>query len=53
ERQSIDFKKIDVHVHRLKGDELRILHYTSIGAKRVKNDRIPFRRLREIRNIEG
>ncbi|KAF9681642.1 hypothetical protein SADUNF_Sadunf05G0023200 [Salix dunnii] len=47
EQQSIDYRKIDAHVHQLKGSS------SSIGAQRVQKVCIAFRNYCEERNIEG
>ncbi|CAA2991516.1 histidine-containing phosphotransfer protein 1-like [Olea europaea var. sylvestris] len=44
---NVDFKKIDAHVHQLKGSS------SSIGAQRVKNSCISFRNSCEGQNTEG
>ncbi|KAK9084071.1 hypothetical protein Scep_030542 [Stephania cephalantha] len=44
---SIDFQKVDAHVHQLKGSS------SSIGAGRVKDVCIHFRNFCEEQNIEG
>ncbi|KAJ8766258.1 hypothetical protein K2173_022317 [Erythroxylum novogranatense] len=44
---NVDFKKVDAHVHQLKGSS------SSIGAQRVKNSCIRFRMFCEERNIDG
>lgn len=46
-QQDVDFKKIDTHVHQLKGSS------SSIGAKRVQNACIVFRNFCDEKNIEG
>nr|GLL43758.1 histidine-containing phosphotransfer protein 1 [Ipomoea trifida] len=43
----VDFKKVDAHVHQLKGSS------SSIGAQRVKNVCVAFRNFCEEHNIEG
>ncbi|KAH8507401.1 hypothetical protein Peur_049434 [Populus x canadensis] len=47
EQQSIDYRKIDAHVHQLKGSS------SSIGVQRVQKVCIAFRNYCEERNIEG
>ncbi|CAK7340818.1 unnamed protein product [Dovyalis caffra] len=47
EQQSVDYRKIDAHVHQLKGSS------SSIGAQRVQKVCIAFRNCCEDRNIEG
>ncbi|XP_022743458.1 histidine-containing phosphotransfer protein 1-like [Durio zibethinus] len=47
EQQSIDFKRVDAHVHQLKGSS------SSIGAQRVQKVCIAFRNYCEEQNIEG
>ncbi|KAG6751668.1 histidine-containing phosphotransfer protein 1-like [Populus alba x Populus x berolinensis] len=47
EQQSVDYRKIDAHVHQLKGSS------SSIGAQRVQKVCIGFRNFCEERNIEG
>ncbi|XP_027367105.1 histidine-containing phosphotransfer protein 1-like [Abrus precatorius] len=46
-QQSIDFKKLDAHVHQLKGSS------SSIGAQRVHRICISFRNSCEDQNVEG
>ncbi|XAR52539.1 hypothetical protein NMG60_11020671 [Bertholletia excelsa] len=47
EQQSVDFKRLDAHVHQLKGSS------SSIGAQRVRNACMSFRNHCEEKNIEG
>ncbi|GAB4851204.1 peroxiredoxin type-2 [Ancistrocladus abbreviatus] len=47
EQECVDFKKVDAHVHQLKGSS------SSIGAQRVKNTCIAFRNCCEMQNIEA
>lgn len=47
DQQNVDFKKIDAHVHQLKGSS------SSIGAQRVRNACIGFRNVCEVQNVEG
>ncbi|KAL0005785.1 hypothetical protein SO802_013346 [Lithocarpus litseifolius] len=47
EQQAVDYKKVDAHVHQLKGSS------SSIGAQRVQGVCIPFRNFCEEQNIEG
>ncbi|GMI79264.1 histidine-containing phosphotransmitter 1 [Hibiscus trionum] len=47
EQQSIDFKRVDAHVHQLKGSS------SSIGAQRVQTSCIAFRNYCEEQNVEG
>ncbi|XP_042424955.1 histidine-containing phosphotransfer protein 1-like isoform X2 [Zingiber officinale] len=47
DQQAVDFKKVDAHVHQLKGSS------SSIGAQRVKNVCIAFRDICEETNKEG
>lgn len=47
DQQNIDFKKVDAHVHQLKGSS------SSIGAQRVKNACVTFRNFCEEQNIEA
>ncbi|KAF3454400.1 hypothetical protein FNV43_RR04847 [Rhamnella rubrinervis] len=46
-QQDIDFKRVDAHVHQLKGSS------SSIGAQRVQRVCIPFRNYCEEQNVEG
>ncbi|KAL7205062.1 hypothetical protein ACSBR2_018059 [Camellia fascicularis] len=46
-QQSVDFKKVDAHVHQFKGSS------SSIGAQRVQNACISFRNYCDQQNIEG
>ncbi|XVF31266.1 hypothetical protein REPUB_Repub16aG0130800 [Reevesia pubescens] len=47
EQQSVDFKRVDAHVHQLKGSS------SSIGAQRVQKVCIAFRNYCEEQNVEG
>jgi len=47
DQQSVDFKKIDAHVHQFKGSS------ASVGAQRVKNSCVAFRNFCEEQNVEG
>ncbi|XP_004486082.1 histidine-containing phosphotransfer protein 1 [Cicer arietinum] len=47
DQQSVDFKKVDAHVHQFKGSS------ASIGAQRVKNSCIAFRNFCEEQNIDA
>ncbi|XP_028067288.1 histidine-containing phosphotransfer protein 1-like [Camellia sinensis] len=47
DQQSVDFKKVDAHVHQFKGSS------SSIGAQRVQNACISFRNNCDQQNIEG
>uniref|UniRef100_A0A7C8ZZH3 Histidine-containing phosphotransfer protein n=1 Tax=Opuntia streptacantha TaxID=393608 RepID=A0A7C8ZZH3_OPUST len=47
EQKNVDFKKVDTHVHQLKGSS------SSIGAQRVQNACIVFRNFCDEKNIEG
>ncbi|GMI65302.1 histidine-containing phosphotransmitter 1 [Hibiscus trionum] len=47
EQQSVDFKRVDAHVHQLKGSS------SSIGAQRVQKVCIAFRNYCEEKNVEG
>ncbi|KAF8038176.1 hypothetical protein BT93_B0897 [Corymbia citriodora subsp. variegata] len=46
EQQDVDFKKVDAHVHQLKGSS------SSIGAQRVKNACVVFRSFCEEQNLQ-
>ncbi|KAK4586964.1 hypothetical protein RGQ29_023910 [Quercus rubra] len=47
DQQSVDFPKVDAHVHQLKGSS------ASVGAQRVKNGCIAFRNFCEEQNVDG
>ncbi|KAK9292236.1 hypothetical protein L1049_021023 [Liquidambar formosana] len=47
DQQSLDFRRVDSHVHQLKGSS------SSIGAQRVQNVCIVFRNFCEAQNVEG
>ncbi|KAI6692524.1 hypothetical protein NL676_020234 [Syzygium grande] len=47
DQQNIDFKKVDAHVHQLKGSS------SSIGAQRVQRVCIAFRNYCQDKNVEG
>ncbi|XP_059652574.1 histidine-containing phosphotransfer protein 1-like [Cornus florida] len=47
DQQSVDFKKVDAHVHQFKGSS------SSIGAQRVQRVCISFRNYCEEQNVEG
>lgn len=47
EQQTVDFKKVDAHVHQLKGSS------SSIGAQRVQKACIAFRNYCDEQNTEG
>ncbi|GMG99674.1 hypothetical protein Nepgr_001514 [Nepenthes gracilis] len=47
DQRNVDFKKVDAHVHQLKGSS------SSIGAQRVQNACIAFRSCCEEKNVEG
>ncbi|KAJ0229821.1 Histidine-containing phosphotransfer protein 1 [Hirschfeldia incana] len=47
DQQVVDFKKVDPHVHQLKGSS------SSIGAQRVKNACVVFRSFCEQQNVEA
>ncbi|CAO2832040.1 unnamed protein product [Amaranthus hypochondriacus] len=47
DHQAVDFKKVDAHVHQLKGSS------SSIGAQRVKNACVQFRNYCDQKNAEG
>ncbi|KAA3472751.1 histidine-containing phosphotransfer protein 1-like [Gossypium australe] len=47
EQQNIDYKRIDAHVHQLKGSS------SSIGAQRVQKVCVAFRNYCEEQNVEG
>lgn len=47
EQPSVDFKRVDAHVHQFKGSS------SSIGAQRVKNACIAFRNFCEEQNTDG
>ncbi|XP_043725160.1 histidine-containing phosphotransfer protein 1-like [Telopea speciosissima] len=47
DQQIVDFKKVDAHVHQLKGSS------SNMGAQRVKNACIAFRNFGEMQNSKG
>ncbi|KAL6989610.1 peroxiredoxin type-2 [Sarracenia purpurea var. burkii] len=47
DQETVDFQKVDTHVHQLKGSS------SSIGAQRVQKACISFRNYCEEQNIEG
>uniref|UniRef100_A0A2P2J611 Histidine-containing phosphotransfer protein n=2 Tax=Rhizophora mucronata TaxID=61149 RepID=A0A2P2J611_RHIMU len=47
DQQNVDFKKVDVHVHQIKGSS------SSIGAQRVQKVCIAFRNYCDEQNVEG
>ncbi|KAK4753202.1 hypothetical protein SAY87_022000 [Trapa incisa] len=47
DQQSVDFKKVDAHVHQLKGSS------SSIGAQRIQRVCIIFRTVCNEKNVEG
>ncbi|KAL8515466.1 hypothetical protein ACS0TY_014236 [Phlomoides rotata] len=47
DQKNVDFKKIDAHVHQLKGSS------SSIGAQRVRNACIAFRNFCEEKKVEA
>ncbi|KAG6726579.1 hypothetical protein I3842_02G087500 [Carya illinoinensis] len=47
DQQSVDFKRVDAHVHQLKGSS------ASVGAQRVKNACVAFLNCCEEQNVEG
>ncbi|KAB1202306.1 Histidine-containing phosphotransfer protein 1 [Morella rubra] len=58
EQQIIDYRKVDAHVHQLKGSSSRFslgtrFFHGSIGAQRVQSVCITFRNYCEEKNIEG
>ncbi|KAK4357323.1 hypothetical protein RND71_022933 [Anisodus tanguticus] len=47
QQQVVDFKHVDAHVHQFKGSS------SSIGAQRVKNACVAFKKICEEKNLEG